>query len=80
MPQLEGQTPTGVLIMAYLAEVGGSTDVSVAYLADLAGVSSTSVNKALGRLEKTGLIVVTRRRRNRYQGDPTGRTIQIAQA
>jgi len=76
MSQLTTQTPTGSRIQAYLDAEGGSTDASVATIAEALEVSTTAVKTALAREEAGGRIEIDRRRRNQYAGDPTGCTIR----
>jgi len=79
MTTLEGQTPTGVLVVSHIAEVGGSTTETNAELAALAKVTTMTVKNALSSLEDAGLIVRDFRAGNHGAGDHSGRTIRIVQ-
>lgn len=72
------QTPTGGLIVDLLEASGGSSALPNRAIAAELGVSTAAVAKAVGRLESGGVVVVERRRRNRFAGDPAGRTLRIA--
>jgi biotin operon repressor len=72
------QTPTGERLVALLARWGGETTESNASIARELDCSITAVKKAIRRAEDGGRIVVDRRRRNNFAGDPAGRTLRIA--
>ena len=74
---LNSTTPTGERLVALLAHVGESTAPNSAIAREL-GCSITAVKKAIRREEDGGRIVVDRRRRNSFAGDPAGRTLRIA--
>jgi hypothetical protein len=72
------QTPTGGRLVALLVRAGGETDAPNSALAAELGCSVTAVKKAIRREEDASRIVVDRRRRNSFAGDPAGRTLRIA--
>jgi hypothetical protein len=71
------QTPTGAALVALLERHGGRTDNSNENLAGQLGCSMSALKKALQREEDAGRVLVSRRRRNSHEGDPTGRTISL---
>lgn len=63
-------------LLALLA-ASGPTDATNAALAQQLSCSAPAVKKALRALEDSDLVLIVRRRRNAYLGDPAGRTITL---
>lgn len=74
---LNTTTPTGERLVALLVHVGETAAPNSSIAREL-GCSITAVKKAIRREEDGGRIVVDRRRRNSFAGDPAGRTLRIA--
>ena len=70
-------TPTSRLLLAALVQAGGTTSEPINALSARVGMCESAVKVAVARLEAAGLITVTRTKRNRHAGDPSGVTFTL---
>jgi len=70
-------TPTSRLILASLVAAGGTTSEPINALSRRVGMCESAVKVAVARLEAAGRISVTRTKRNRHAGDPSGVTFTL---